>query len=67
MEQKSEMAVDVTNKSIQVLGGHGYCRGYIVERLFRDARGLMLHFKTSEWLPPRHCQSNIGIMMCLLT
>ncbi|NIS68028.1 MAG: acyl-CoA dehydrogenase [Proteobacteria bacterium] len=46
----SEMAVDVTNKAIQVLGGHGYCRDYVVERLFRDARGLMLHFKTSEWL-----------------
>jgi butyryl-CoA dehydrogenase len=46
----SETAVEVTNKAIQVLGGHGYCRDYVVERLFRDARGLMLHFKTSEWL-----------------
>ena len=46
----SEMAVDVTNKAIQVHGGHGYCREYTVERLFRDARGLMLHFKTSEGL-----------------
>lgn len=46
----SESAVEVTNKAIQVMGGHGYCRDYTVERLFRDARGLMLHFKTSEWL-----------------
>ncbi len=46
----SEIAVEVTNKAIQVLGGHGYCRDYVVERLFRDARGLMLHFKTTEWL-----------------
>ena len=46
----SEMAVNVTNLAIQVMGGHGYCRDYVVERLFRDARGLMLHFKTSEWL-----------------
>lgn len=46
----SENAVNVANKAIQALGGHGYCREYIVERLFRDARGLMLHFKTSEWL-----------------
>jgi butyryl-CoA dehydrogenase len=46
----SEMAVEITNKTIQVLGGHGYCRDYTVERLFRDARGLTLHFKTSEWL-----------------
>ena len=46
----SENAVSVANKAIQVLGGHGYCREYIAERLFRDARGLMVHFKTSEWL-----------------
>lgn len=46
----SEMAIDVTNKAIQVMGGHGYCQNQIVERLFRDARGLTLHFKTSEWL-----------------
>lgn len=46
----SETAVAVTNNAIQVLGGQGYCRDYGVERLFRDARGLMLHFKTSEWL-----------------
>jgi alkylation response protein AidB-like acyl-CoA dehydrogenase len=46
----SETAVEVTNRAIQVMGGHGYCRDYVVERLFRDARGLMLHFKTSEGL-----------------
>jgi alkylation response protein AidB-like acyl-CoA dehydrogenase len=46
----SEAAVEITNSAIQVLGGHGYCRDYVVERLFRDARGLTLHFKTSEWL-----------------
>ena len=46
----SEMAIEVTNKAIQVMGGHGYCRDHTVERLFRDARGLTLHFKTSEWL-----------------
>jgi butyryl-CoA dehydrogenase len=46
----SEAAVEITNLAIQILGGHGYCRDYVVERLFRDARGLTLHFKTSEWL-----------------
>jgi alkylation response protein AidB-like acyl-CoA dehydrogenase len=46
----SENAVEITNKAIQVFGGHGFCRDFIVERLFRDARGLVLHFKTSEWL-----------------
>ncbi|MBI2440157.1 MAG: acyl-CoA dehydrogenase family protein [Lentisphaerae bacterium] len=46
----SETAVNVTNTALQVMGGHGYCRDYVVERLLRDARGLLLHFKTSEWL-----------------
>jgi butyryl-CoA dehydrogenase len=57
----SEMAVNVTNLAIQVMGGHGYCRDYIVERLFRDARGLMLHFKTSEWLRQDIAKAVMGI------
>ncbi|MBI4765201.1 MAG: acyl-CoA dehydrogenase family protein [Deltaproteobacteria bacterium] len=57
----SEMAIEVTNKAIQVLGGHGYCRDYMVERLFRDARGLTLHFKTSEWLRQDIAKAAIGL------
>lgn len=57
----SETAVDVTNKAIQVLGGHGYCRDYVVERLFRDARGLTLHFKTSEWLRQDIAKAALGL------
>ena len=57
----SENAVSIANKAIQVLGGHGYCQEYIVERLFRDARGLMLHFKTSEWLRQDIAKAVIGI------
>ncbi len=57
----SEMAVEVTNKAIQVLGGHGYCRDYTVERLFRDARGLTLHFKTSEWLRQDIAKAAMGL------
>ncbi len=57
----SEMAVEVTNKAIQVLGGHGYCRDYVVERLFRDARGLTLHFKTSEWLRQDVAKAALGM------
>jgi len=57
----SEMAVNVTDKAIQVLGGHGYCRDYVVERLFRDARGLMLHFKTSEWLRQGIAKAALGL------
>lgn len=57
----SENAVNIANKAIQVLGGHGYCQEYIVERLFRDARGLMLHFKTSEWLRQDIAKAVMGI------
>ena len=57
----SEMAVEVTNKAIQVFGGHGYCRDYTVERFFRDARGLTLHFKTSEWLRQDVAKAVLGI------
>lgn len=57
----SEMAIEVTNKAIQVLGGHGYCRDYTVERLFRDARGLTLHFKTSEWLRQDIAKAAMGL------
>lgn len=57
----SETAVDATNLAIQVMGGHGYCRDYIVERLFRDARGLTLHFKTSEWLRQDIAKAATGI------
>ena len=46
----SETAIEAADRAIQVHGGHGYCREYIVERLFRDARGLAVHFKTSELL-----------------
>ena len=46
----SEVAVDVTNKALQVYGGHGYCKDFPIERYYRDARGLTLHFKTTELL-----------------
>jgi len=57
----SENAVNVANKAIQVMGGHGYTRDYTAERLFRDARGLTLHFKTSEWLRQDIAKAVTGI------
>ncbi|HBA85760.1 MAG TPA: acyl-CoA dehydrogenase [Verrucomicrobia bacterium] len=57
----SESAVEITNKAIQIMGGHGYCRDYTVERLFRDARGLTLHFKTSEWLRQDIAKAALGL------
>ncbi|OFW59945.1 MAG: hypothetical protein A2133_05215 [Actinobacteria bacterium RBG_16_64_13] len=57
----SETAIEVADKAIQVMGGHGYCRDYTVERLFRDARGLTLHFKTSEWLRQDIAKAALGL------
>jgi alkylation response protein AidB-like acyl-CoA dehydrogenase len=57
----SEAAVDVSNNAIQVLGGHGSCRDFVVERLFRDARGLTLHFKTSELLRQDIAKAALGL------
>jgi alkylation response protein AidB-like acyl-CoA dehydrogenase len=46
----TEMAVDVANKALEVHGGTGYSRELSLERYYRDARGLTLHFSTSEKL-----------------
>jgi len=44
----SEMAMRVTNNSIQILGGYGYCRDYPVERMYRDAKLCTIGEGTSE-------------------
>jgi len=54
----SEIAMDVANKALQVHGGHGYCRDLPLERYYRDAQGLTLHFKTTELL-----KADIGKML----
>jgi alkylation response protein AidB-like acyl-CoA dehydrogenase len=46
----TEMAIDVTNKALQVHGGSGYSRELPLERYYRDARGLTLHFTPTEML-----------------
>ncbi len=46
----TEMAIEVTNKALQVHGGTGYSRELPLERYYRDARGLTLHFTPSEML-----------------
>ena len=51
----SEIAVEVADKALQIHGGHGYCRDFPIERYYRDARGLTLHFNTTELL-----KTNIG-------
>ncbi len=44
----SEMATWVANESIAILGGYGYMREYIVERLLRDSRLLEIGAGTAE-------------------
>jgi alkylation response protein AidB-like acyl-CoA dehydrogenase len=57
----SEAGINVINRAIQVMSGHGYCCDYVVERFFRDARGLTLHFKKSEWLRQDIAKAIMGI------
>lgn len=54
----SEMAIEVTHKALQVYGGHGYHKDFPLERYYRDARGLTLHYKTSELI-----KEDIGKML----
>jgi hypothetical protein len=44
----SEMATWVANEAISILGGYGYMREYVVERLARDARLLEIGAGTAE-------------------
>jgi alkylation response protein AidB-like acyl-CoA dehydrogenase len=44
----SEMATGVTHKAIQIHGGNGYSREYLVERAYRDARITEIYEGTSE-------------------
>ncbi len=42
------IAVDVARKAVQIHGGYGYSKDYVVERLYRDAKILELYEGTSE-------------------
>lgn len=44
----SEMANRVTAQSVQIHGGYGVTKDYIVERLYRDARALTIYEGTSQ-------------------
>jgi butyryl-CoA dehydrogenase len=44
----SEVAMRVTNQAIQIHGGYGYCREYLVERFYRDAKLAEIGEGTSE-------------------
>jgi acyl-CoA dehydrogenase len=44
----SEVAVRVTEKALQVLGGYGYIRDFPVEKWYRDAKIYTIFEGTSE-------------------
>jgi acyl-CoA dehydrogenase len=44
----SEACFRTADRAVQIYGGAGYCRGVIVERIFRDARALRIYEGTSE-------------------
>jgi butyryl-CoA dehydrogenase len=44
----SEVALEVTNKAVQLHGGYGYSREYPVERMMRDAKITEIYEGTSE-------------------
>lgn len=44
----SEMAVRVCEEAIQIFGGYGYIRDYLVEKFWRDAKLLTIGEGTSE-------------------
>jgi acyl-CoA dehydrogenase len=44
----SEMASYVTDQAIQILGGYGYMKEYLVEKLYRDARVFRIFEGTAE-------------------
>ena len=44
----SEVAMAVTTKAIQILGGYGYVKDYPAERYFRDAKITEIYEGTSE-------------------
>ncbi|MCZ7664272.1 MAG: acyl-CoA/acyl-ACP dehydrogenase [Thermoleophilia bacterium] len=46
----SSSAVRVADLAIQVCAGHGYSRELPLENHYRDARGLTIHYKTTELL-----------------
>jgi butyryl-CoA dehydrogenase len=44
----SEVAMEATNKAVQLHGGYGYTRDYPVERMMRDAKITEIYEGTSE-------------------
>ena len=44
----AETAVTVTSEAVQIFGGYGYVKDYVVEKLYRDAKVFQIYEGTSE-------------------
>jgi acyl-CoA dehydrogenase len=44
----AETAVTVTSEAVQIFGGYGYVKDYVVEKLYRDAKVFPIYEGTSE-------------------
>lgn len=44
----ADMAVYVTSEALQIFGGYGYIKDYVVEKLYRDAKVFQIYEGTSE-------------------
>lgn len=44
----TEAAVDIVGQALQMHGGYGYSKEYVIERLYRDVRVLTLYEGTSQ-------------------
>ncbi|MHA1658457.1 MAG: acyl-CoA dehydrogenase family protein, partial [Promethearchaeota archaeon] len=44
----SEIALEVASDALQCFGGYGYCKGFPIEKLFRDAKLYQIYEGTSQ-------------------
>jgi len=44
----TEKAQEIIDQAVQIFGGYGVCRGYLVEKLYREIRALRIYEGTSE-------------------
>ena len=44
----TEIAQQVIDQAVQIFGGYGVSKGYLVEKLYREIRALSIYEGTSE-------------------
>ena len=50
LDKVSEQAKEICDECLQMFGGAGYIKGYMVERLYRDVRVLSIVGGTREMM-----------------